>query len=149
MYAVFDLDGTLCNIDHRLPLIKSENPDWDAFYDACEDDHPNWPIIKTLCIFMRIGYRVEIWTGRSDQVRDKTEAWLGRHGIWKHVLTRMRPAGDHSTDVKLKKAWLKQTWHEHTIVPELVFEDRTRVVEMWRSEGITCCQVAKWEDGAS
>lgn len=46
-----------------------------------------------------VGDVVEIWSGRSDQVRDETEYWLSRHDIDPALLTRMRAAGDHTPDV--------------------------------------------------
>jgi len=31
---VFDLDGTLANIDHRLHFIKTKPKNWPAFFEA-------------------------------------------------------------------------------------------------------------------
>jgi len=42
---IFDLDGTLALIEHRVHHITSEKPDWTAFYAACADDLPNSPLI--------------------------------------------------------------------------------------------------------
>jgi hypothetical protein len=50
----------------------------------------------------------------------------------------MRGIGDHQPDTQLKQNWLKTQAN----LPDLVFEDRASVVEMWRSNGIVCCQVA-------
>jgi phosphoglycolate phosphatase-like HAD superfamily hydrolase len=38
--VIFDLDGTLCDISHRLHFIENGNKDWDGFYAACPDDVP-------------------------------------------------------------------------------------------------------------
>jgi len=46
---IFDLDGTLALIGHRVHHITSEKPDWTAFYTACADDLPNSPIINRWC----------------------------------------------------------------------------------------------------
>ena len=48
---------------------------------------------------------------------------------------------DHCNDDELKLRWLKYAM-EARQAPDLVFEDRRRVVEMYRSQGITCFQVA-------
>ena len=36
--AVFDLDGTLADVRHRLPHLVSRPPDWDAFFAAVGAD---------------------------------------------------------------------------------------------------------------
>lgn len=148
MFVIFDLDGTLADCEHRKFLInpppeEDTHPQWDEFYRRCVDDKPIMPIVNLLISMNLACHRIEIWTGRSDLVRSETEAWLRTHCIPPHLLTRMRPHGDHSNDAELKRSWLR----EHTMTPEswrpnIVFEDRSRVVEMWRDEGIQCCQVA-------
>ena len=48
---------------------------------------------------------------------------------------------DYRDDVIVKQELLTQirkVWN-----PILVFDDRQRVVDMWRSEGLICCQVAR------
>lgn len=99
---------------------------------------------------------VEIWTGRSERVRDKTLRWLRQHmptdaefdffGIEPYfecrgtILLRMRGVDDFTPDYKLKKQWMDESLRYHKKV-NLVFEDRIRVVQMWRSQGVLCCHV--------
>ena len=138
MFVVFDLDGTLANTDHRKHLVSRENgnkPNWRAFYAACDLDPPHWHTINTLWALFQDGHRIEIWTGRSDEVRDKTEAWLAKHKLGA-VPVRMRAEGDYTPDDVLKRSWLADGR------PDLIFDDRTKVVDMWRAEGIPCFQVA-------
>lgn len=143
MFVVFDLDGTLCDISHRLHHIQREPKDWGGFFATCVNDEPKWPIIQTLLTFTLSDVcGVEIWSGRSDQVYLQTVGWLQHHGVPGGLLTRMRPAGDRRPDVELKRGWL----HECRVRPDLVFDDRQRLVDMWRTEGITCCQVEAWEE---
>lgn len=136
MYVVFDLDNTLADASHRTPLLILNPVPWDDFYAACVHDKPIWPIINTLIAFRAAGARVEIWTGRSDVVRDQTVDWLRKHGVCAPFM-RMRPHGDHGSDVEMKRRWL----YENDVPPDLVFEDRASVVQMWREEGIRCAQV--------
>lgn len=57
----------------------------------------------------------------------------------------MRAEGDSTPDVVLKRFWLSQA----EVRPDLVYDDRQRVVDMWRAEGVPCFQVvANWEDAA-
>lgn len=144
-FIVFDLDGTLADIRHRVHHVRGTGkPDWDAFFAACEDDVPNWPVVNALHAHCIAGDRVEIWSARSDVVRDQTERWLNNIGISPALLTHMRAAGDNTPDVVLKRHWLYRIHPEEW--PSVVYDDRQRVVDMWRERGIACFQVtADWE----
>ena len=142
MKIAFDLDGTLCNIEHRLHLIQGSKKDWPAFFDACVDDAPVWPVIEACKHFMHYSiHPVEIWSGRSDRVRRQTEEWLCQHGMARYKILRMRKDGDHRPDWQVKGEWLDSLSAEER--PELAFDDRQQVVDMWRSRGVICCQVAE------
>lgn len=138
MFVVFDLDGTLALTEHRAHFLNrpSKEKDWRGFYAACDRDEPCHPLIRTLLALHSTGAEVEIWSGRSDEVKDKTTAWLAEHGLG-HIPIRTRRAGDHRPDTVLKAEWL-----DEGRTPALVFEDRASMVAMWRSRGIVCCQVA-------
>lgn len=138
MFVVFDLDGTLANTDHRACFLDGTNgkKDWRGFYAACDQDDRHEHIIEVLRALERDGHRVEIWSGRSDEVRDKTEMWMRGCGL-EHVPLRMRAEGDFTADDVLKASWLDEYG-----LPNLIFDDRDKVVAMWRARGIPCCQVA-------
>lgn len=142
--VIFDLDGTLADCTHRVPLL----PDWDAFYAACDRDSLIEPI-GALYRHMHadwFNWDVRIWTGRRESERDKTLMWFDDHKLplpdhqdpigGESLL--MRPDGDHRPDTELKLDWLTESIDR----PLLVFEDRTSVVNMYRKQGIQVCQVA-------
>lgn len=142
MNVIFDLDGTLANIDHRTHFVRGKR-DWKSFFAACVDDLPVPHVIASFHAHMAAGHRVRIWSGRSDIVRAETEDWLSDAGIDPCYLEHMRAADDNTPDVELKRYWLNQAEHR----PDLVYDDRQRVVDMWRAEGVPCFQVvANWED---
>lgn len=136
--VVFDLDGTLANCNDRLHYLNREKKDWRGFYAACDTDRPYPNIVRVLQALWVTGAEVEIWTGRSGEVADKTALWLSENGMGM-VPIRMREEGDHRPDTVIKEEWL----NECDAKPTLVFEDRSSVVAMWRSHGVTCCQVAE------
>lgn len=138
MRVIFDLDGTLADTRGREHFLNREKKDWRGFYAACDTDRPYHNIIRVAHALWFTGASVEIWTGRSSEVSDKTEKWLSENGLGMIPL-KMRDQGDHRPDTVLKKEWLDQASSR----PVLVFEDRASVVAMWRSHGITCCQVAE------
>ena len=95
------------------------------------------PVVETVRTLAAAGHRVEIWSGRSDEVRAETERWLKAEGLGGLPL-KMRRRGDNTPDDILKQSWLLA---EET-KPDLVFDDRDKVVAMWRRHGIICAQVA-------
>ena len=163
---IFDLDGTLADLKHRrhfveYPYVECENclhyhnerrcqlcntkhpfkPNWDAFHAACVDDTPIDAIIDVLACVRHNESDVWIWSGRISTVSAETFRWLQGHHIRFNQL-KMRLAGDHTPDDQLKESWF------HALSPEdrarlvMVFDDRQRVVDMWRRNGVVCAQVA-------
>lgn len=147
MKVIFDLDGTLANIDHRLHFVQGDSKDWDGFYAACVDDSPKPAIVELALMCDDAGHEIIISSGRSAKVRGETEAWLAAHGVpYKQLL--MRPDGSFVPDQALKKAWLDQGKLGDKSDILFVVEDRDRMVKMWRDQGLTCLQVEQWvEEG--
>lgn len=139
---IFDLDGTLADVTHRLHHIQGENKDWDSFHKACVDDkviESTAQIYRNLCLASARN-PVYILTGRSDIVREETVQWLKDNHLWTYEELLMRDSKNTGHDTKTKLKML------HSITNDLdnilcVFEDRDRMVNMWRSLGVTCYQV--------
>lgn len=149
---IFDLDGTLADMEHRLHFIKRPEPDWRAFFAACGADTPIEANLTTLRTLAK-NAEVWIWTGRSEEVREPTRKWLMDnrvfHPFWNPFKAPeqllMRPVGDHRPDDVLKREWLSQLEPPEYDRLTAVFEDRLRVVQMWREAGITCYHVGGGE----
>ena len=145
---IFDLDGTLANLDHRLHFIRKENPDWESFNASVGEDKPILPIIKLMVQLDSVhNTHVEIWSGRmgDEDTRCKTMMWLASNGIRPGLLTHMRPEGNFLQDDLLKQEWLMEAIEKNQR-PDMVFDDRQRVVDMWRANGIICAQVDQWKE---
>lgn len=137
---IFDIDGTLADPRHRLHYIQQEPKDWDGFFEACDKDTRIGHVWIT-ALALSDHYPIVIVSGRSDQVREKTEKWLKNNFLpWDALY--MRKAGDHRPDTVVKKELLAQLradgWE-----PRMVFDDRDSVVKMWREQGVPCAQVAE------
>lgn len=144
---IFDLDGTIALLsERREKLIKdTANPHrWRDFYAACDTDLPNPAVIHTLKSLSAQGARILIWSARSDEVLDKTVAWLDKHVGWMNYdVLRMRPAGNTEDDRVIKTRYLNELAPEVRRSIVAVFDDRDKVVKMWREHGIPCFQVAE------
>ena len=149
-WIIFDLDGTLANIDLRRKLAnKSGKMDWEIFFSEklVAEDEPNQPVIDTLHAFAEAGYSIAIFSGRSESTKDVTEDWLIKHGCH-HDLLRMRPTENKwkfMPDEKLKFKWFTEEFVDNALSGRdvvCVFDDRDKVVKMWREIGLTCMQVA-------
>lgn len=151
---IFDLDGTLAHCEHRRHLLDpARGPDRHReFYAQCHLDTPIQPVIDTLHRLSDYGGGADVWlfSGRSDEVQQKTLIWLQTnvYAWYTCVLSyneyslRMRPSGDHRPDDELKEMWLNHMLPSDRDRLVATFDDRQRVVDMWRRNGIQCFQVA-------
>lgn len=145
---IVDLDGTLSLTHKRQHLIEGKRTSaaWDAFYDACDTDEPNTAVISVIEKLHLANIDIWIFSGRRAEVRQKTIDWLVEHTSFQredmdHILT-MRDIGDSTEDAVLKKSWYDRLLDYDKARLVAVFDDRTRVVNMWRSLGVPCFQVA-------
>ena len=158
---IFDLDGTLANIDDRRKISTKPNGklDWDVFFDPdnIQLDKPNDPVIKMAQLFAEDGFNIVIFSGRNDRSFLTTKSWLTRNRVPFHQLI-MRPdkfkgksfpvaAGNPAVsnmrfmpDEILKKAMLDIFVDINDVF--LVVDDRDKVVKMWRDLGLNTFQVA-------
>ena len=137
--VLFDIDGTLADIEHRRVYLNSENPDWEKFNSMMGEDTPNAPIVNLyLSLWNSNEYEIEIVTGRGEEFREITQHWL----IWNEIpfsKIHMRPKKDNRADHKIKKEILDRLLTQGKRI-EFVVDDRQQVVDMWRANGITCLQ---------
>ena len=145
--VIFDLDGTLALIDDRRQISKKPNGkmDWDVFFDPknIDLDQPNHGVIAMAQTLKAAGHRIIILSGRSKATKDATKKWLDKFNVPFDVL-KMRPTGNDfmfMPDDKLKQMWLDQLFTDKNDII-CVFDDRQKVVDMWRDNGLTCMQVA-------
>ena len=145
--VIFDLDGTLALIDARRAKSTNVNGkmDWDTFFDPnnIQLDLPNQPVIEMAKMLKKQGHSIIIFSGRSKATKIATMEWLDQFGVPFDVL-KMRPTGNgfqFMPDDQLKQKWLDDLFPDKDNIL-CVFDDRDKVVKMWRDNGLTCMQVA-------
>lgn len=137
---IFDLDGTLADGTHREHFITGDGKkDWAAYFAACGADALIRPVHNLMVRLQATGCEVRIWTGRCASTYMDTREWLARHHI--HVPLTMRNEGDRTQDDVLKERWLMALSDTDRARLQATFEDRDRVVAMWRRNGVQCFQV--------
>lgn len=160
---IFDLDGTVCDIEHRLHFVKKPEvvatcdvliydpappwkADWDSFYAACVGDKPIEPICSLLRDLGREAPIVFV-SGRSEVVREHTIRWLRTYALSPSLVVEgiklyMRADRDHRPDHVVKSEMLDSLLADG-YEPIMAFDDRKQVVDMWRARGVLCAQVAE------
>ena len=173
--VIFDIDGTLADIEHRRPFVAGKKKDFNAFNAAMVNDTPNAPIVDLLHMCVAAEHQIVFCTGRMEQYREVTTRFLldspvgrvagcgyvqGLRDEWelgerehyledwenfKHETLIMRPdERRHDPDHQIKQEMLDEilkTVDKSNIL--YAVDDRQRVVDMWRSNGLTCLQVAE------
>lgn len=143
---IFDLDGTLCDVEHRRRYVTTEPRNWDAFNAACVLDKPVPHVLLMFSILwdrrQAFGYEVLFCSGRSGKHWDETVEWLCAHlDLEPHeVNLRMRAADDRRPDNLVKKDMLDDIRKTHEVL--FAVDDRNQVVDMWRENGVPCFQCA-------
>jgi hypothetical protein len=143
MDIIFDIDGTLANIDHRRHWVASKPKNWPAFNRAMVYDTPNEDIVWMAKTFHAAGCQILVASGRNEDDRLVTENWLNSvatlQGIW--IKLYMRSSKDYRSDDIVKSEILDQMLTDG-FHPTLAVDDRSQVVKMWRARGLRCLQVA-------
>lgn len=135
-------DGGVWKIVADDQLRKKKQ--WRRFFEECENDLPlqtTRMIINTL----RERYPVAYLSGRPDTYKMVTLKWLNDNGMGLgdgRAALIMRPADDKRPDHEVKRdLYLQHIEPYYNVL--CVFDDRKRVVDMWRSLGLQVYQVAE------
>lgn len=134
---IVDLDGTLADIEHRRPYLRCKPKNWDAFFEAIPRDKVNENVHSIMQHFSQLGWQIVLLSGRRSSCLHATKAWLESNDI-KYDKLLLRQANDFRPDAEIKSE-LDDSLGEGR---RLIIDDRNSVVDMWRSKGYECWQVA-------
>jgi|SRR5581483_4743625 len=164
--VLVDMDGTLSDVRARRQFVESRpctacngnggtqdsrcptcrgtgraKKDWNAFFEHCNEDEPIEAVLKWVkALSESKEYEVVIVSGRPmDKAGFKTTTWLEKYGVkYRHIF--MRKGGDKRDDTVVKQEILNRLPKERIA---FVIDDRQRVVDMWRANGVKVYQVAE------
>ena len=140
MIFIVDLDGTICNLEHRLHF------NWEGFHAACSDDAPIWPVITVVRALAASGHTIAYATGRSTDTAKLSTDWLRKFRLPTPNNMYMRNYGDWREDFVVKSELLDKILAFYEVKPEDLggaFEDRQQVVKMYRERGVKVFQLAE------
>lgn len=129
---IVDIDGTLALLNGRDPH---------DYVNTKKDLADSAVVDVTRRYAADSEYTVILITGRDMQWNDDTLEWLQEHDIPFDILY-MRVHDDRKQDTVVKQGIYNKYVKDNFDVL-FVMEDRTRVVKMWREEGLKVFQVVE------
>jgi predicted kinase len=132
-------EAVLCDLDGTLALIHGRSP-----YDASDcdiKDLPNTPVVKSVQLYHDAGYKIVFCSGRENKYEPETRRFIEKHLPNVAYELHMRKTDDFRKDAIIKEE-IYQEFVNNKFNVLLVLDDRTQVIEFWRSKGLPTWQVA-------
>jgi phosphoglycolate phosphatase-like HAD superfamily hydrolase len=142
--AVFDIDGVLADVTHRLHHLQRRPKNWHGFFaDAIHDP----PLADGLRLATEAARDCEVVyvTGRPEACRRDTVAWLRQHGLPQGTLS-MRAQRDRRPAKLAKPQLLKRLAAGRTVA--VVVDDDLAVCDAYEAAGWTVLR-ATWATRSS
>ena len=136
---IFDMDGTLADINHRRHFVESKPKNWNSFYEGMIGDTPIQPVVMMAQLLKSAGHRIIIATGRPRKYNNITLQFLRDNDI-PYDAAYLRTDKDYRPDTVVKENMLRKM-KINGYDPTIAFDDRKSVVEMWRANGLFVFQV--------
>jgi len=129
--AVFDVDGVLADVRHRLRFVEGSRKDWDAFFGAAVDDPP---LAQGVALARESALECEVVyvTGRPERCRADTLAWFARHDLPEGRLS-MRRRRDFRPARVAKLELLRSMAADRTV--GVVVDDDLQVCQAYEDAG--------------
>jgi FMN phosphatase YigB (HAD superfamily) len=129
--AVFDVDGVLADVRHRLHHLEVRPQRWERFFRSADRD----PLLTEGAERLRaalVDHDVMYLTGRPERTRRLTEHWLACHDLPVGPLV-MRADDDHRPARWLKRDVLRTLATVREVVS--VLDDDPAVVSVLEADG--------------
>jgi hypothetical protein len=127
--VVFDIDGVLADVRHRLHFLQHRPKDWDGFFAAATGDSVLEPGRDAVLLAAQ-AHEIVYLTGRPRSLERVTRDWLASAGLPDGRLF-MRRHSDRRPARQVKVEVLRSLSLEHEIV--MVIDDDAAVVDAIRA----------------
>lgn len=143
---IFDVDGTLANVDPYLHFVRGSNRDYDAFHKASIDALPNIEVVEMLNNAVSDNYAILIVTSRKEKYRGLTSMWLAKNNLRSHALF-MRADDDNRPDYDAKKDMLDKITEHWNVLHAI--DDNPNVIRLWQDHNIPTTKIGTWDGNKS
>jgi len=144
MDIICDIDGTIADTTQRHHWVTTEPKNWKKFFQDMHLDAPIQPVCDLISNLYMGGNNIIFCSGRPQEWLFLTREWLEKqfgHNLGCNSPIYMRKNQDYRLDDIVKYELLQQI-RADGYDPKIAFDDRQRVVNMWRKNGVICAQVA-------
>lgn len=143
---IYDVDGTLANVDPYLHYVRGSNRDYDAFHGASIDALPNMDVVEMLNNSVSDGHSILVVTSRKEKYRGLTSMWLAKNNIRSHGLF-MRADDDNRPDYEVKKDILDKISTLWSVTHAV--DDNPNVIKLWQDHQIPTTKIGTWDGDKS
>jgi hypothetical protein len=145
---IFDVDGTLVNVDPILNILLNQDRSSNSFKQNYDDFHkesiycePHKDVVD-MAIKARNDFDIIIVTARKEKYRNLTSRWLKNNNVI-HDALFMRQNEDYREDYAVKKDILEHVsvyWDvKHAV------DDNPSIIELWEENGIETTKIGTWD----
>ena len=145
---IFDVDGTLVNVDPILNILlnkdrssESFKKNYDEFHKASINCEPNQEVVN-MALGIRNNLDIIVVTARKEKYRALTARWLKNNDV-QHDALFMRQDDDNREDYEVKKDILehiKEYWDVRHAV-----DDHPGIIKLWEENGIETTKIGSWD----
>jgi hypothetical protein len=143
---IFDVDGTLANVDPYLHYVRGSDRDYNAFHEASIGALPNVEVVEMLNNAVSDCHAILVVTSRKEKYRGLTSMWMALNNVRSHALF-MRSDEDNRPDYEVKKDILDKI-NKHWTVLHAV-DDNPNVIRLWEENGISTTKIGTWDGNKS
>lgn len=136
--VICDLDGTLCDANHRVHYVEKQPKNWAKFFAEAFKDKVNTWCLDMMKNYQAQGIEVLFVTGRHEGLVNSTIGWIYTHTPFEaelHTNLFMRGEGDFREDTIIK-----QEIYDKVIAPKyeiiMAVDDKSSIIKMWESYNI-------------
>lgn len=145
-FVLCDLDGTLCDLSHRLKYASGPEKNWKKFFEGIPGDRLRTSTLNILQQARSRGHQIFFVSARPDTYRDVTIEWLKEHlpVDFHYEGLIMRRGSDKREDSLIKQQMYELCFSHYPV--EFVVDDRPRVIRMWQAQGLHVIDVGNGEE---
>lgn len=131
--AIFDLDGTLVDVNSIRHYVEGKNKNFDLFHKESVNCPPNKKVLSlNKYLSMSQDIYIAILTGREEKYRELSEKWLQKNKVSYHCLL-MRQNNDFRSNVTIKNELFEN--FKSNYLPYLAIDDTLELRKIWMKVG--------------